>query len=63
MVETPGIEPGSEKAPILADPCSVDDFPKPGGAHRHAPSRPSPTVSYESAAERNANESLAEMAS
>jgi hypothetical protein len=26
MVEAPGIEPGSEKASNLADPCSVDDL-------------------------------------
>lgn len=26
LVEAPGIEPGSEKAPILADPCSVDVY-------------------------------------
>lgn len=46
LVEAPGIEPGSEKAPILADPCSVDVLFTAAGAHRHAPDRRSPALSY-----------------
>ena len=46
MVEAPGIEPGSEKAYNLADPCSVDELFGMTAAHRHTSVHPSPAKSY-----------------